>query len=212
MKDNRDYQYKSSVVSYRSEYRVILNWIEPGSSVIDLGCGDGSLLKLLSTKGVRGEGIEISQSGVRVALSRGLKVKQGSIDQKLKYPNNKFDYAICNVTLPMVMYPEILLSEMIRISKKQIISFPNFAFINNRFELFFKGRMPQGAMFGHKWYSSGLIHQLSLADFEIYCQQHGIEILNKYMFTTDRFGPIPRKILMLFPNLFTVTGVYLLRK
>jgi methionine biosynthesis protein MetW len=179
--------------------------------VIDLGCGDGSLLKFLQRKKITGEGIELSESGVKSARKKGLNVRVGTIDKKLKfYKKKQFDYSICNVTLPMTMYPEVLISEMTRISKRQIISFPNFAFLNNRLELLFKGRMPKTMLFGYEWYSTGLIHQLSIRDFENFCKNRNCKIIKKYHFTIEKFGPIPKQFLQLFPNLWTVTAVYML--
>jgi len=210
MKDNRNYRYKLNENSFRAEYGIISGWIPANSNVLDLGCGDGSLLKLLGGKGIKGEGIDISPTGIKSARKKGIRATVGRIDTKLKYKKGYFDFAICNVTLQMVLYPEILLDEMARVSKQQIISFPNFAFINNRIELFLDGRMPMRMFADQKWYSTGLIHQLSLSDFEKFCQVRKLKIVNRYFFTIQKFGPIPEIILKMFPKLFTVTAIYML--
>jgi methionine biosynthesis protein MetW len=149
MIDNRKYTYKINSRHDREEFNILERWIKDGSSVLDLGSGDGTLLKTLKDKKhTNGLGIEISPSGIKSAENKGIKTIVGKIDSKLPFNNKEFDYAICNVTLQMVMYPEILLKEMVRVSKKQIITFPNFAYILNRFELLFMGQMPKFMMPG----------------------------------------------------------------
>lgn len=211
MNDNRNYKFSKNSISKREEYDVILGWVPKGSTVIDLGCGDGSLLKLLEKKHVEGRGIEISKTGVKESCKKGLKVEQGKIDVPLKFQNNQFDYAICNVTLQMVMYPEILINEMIRISKKQIISFPNFAFIFNRLDLLFYGRMPRFMIPGYNWYSTGHIHQLSLKDFYIFCRDQDLKIIRQHHFVPN-MPLIPKRLLKKVPNLFSITSLFLTSK
>lgn len=141
----------------RPEYEIIVDWVKEDSTVIDLGCGDGALLGQLGYKCRGGIGLD--------------KIYGQYIDKKEtydKYKDKQFDYAICNVTLQMVENPSILLAEMSRISKYQIISFPNFAKWQNRLELLFKGRMPRWMLCGYNWYDTGHTHQLSIKDFELY--------------------------------------------
>lgn len=167
MGDNRRYEYRPGSQARRAEFGAIAEWVPPGAKVLDLGCGDGTLLELLVEKRkVRGEGMELTPSGVEVCRNKGLEVRQGRIDEKLPWADDAFDIALCNVTLQMVMYPEKLLTEMARIAPKQIISFPNFANLKNRLELMFLGRMPRAMLFGHFWWNTGHIHQLSLNDFK----------------------------------------------
>ena len=211
--DNRNYKFALDSAANREEYAKIIKWIPKGSKVIDLGCGDGSLLALLKDKGIKGEGIEISESGVKAAHKKGVKATLGRIDVELPYKDKEFDYAICNVTLQMVMYPEILMREMKRIAKYQIISFPNFAFLPNRLDLFFRGRMPQIMIPGYQWYSTGHIHQLSIKDFEKFCRENGLEIIDcghifPKMIRISIFT-IPSFILKYYPNLFTSTAIFL---
>ncbi len=119
-KDNRKYVFDINSHVYRDEYSIISDLINNNSKIIDLGCGDGSLIEYVKErKNVDSIGIEIASSGVKAAKVKGLQVTQGKIDQILPYNNNEFDYAICNVTLQMVMNPEILIKEMVRISKYQ---------------------------------------------------------------------------------------------
>ena len=209
MNDNRNYSYNPNSYSQRAEYPIIADWIPAGSSVIDLGCGDGSLLHLLKTKGISGEGIEISESGVKTAKEKGLEVNQRRIDTKLKFKNKQFNYAICNTSIQMVMYPEIMLSEMVRISEKQIISFPNFAFILNRLELLLRGRMPKFMLYGYSWYSTGHIHQLSINDFRDYCKIARFKILDAKYYSPGGYSPLLTPLINLFPNSLALSAIFL---
>ncbi len=178
--DNRKYTYSKENDSHRIEYDIIEKWIPHNAKIIDLGCGDGNLLSYIQKqKNAICKGIEISESGVEIAQNRGLDVIQGRIDVKLPFDNQCFDYSICNVTMQMVEYPEILFTEMLRISKIQIISFPNFAYFSNRFQLFFGGRMPKKMLFGYNWYNTGHIHQFSIQDFYDLLNQHNLKVTNK---------------------------------
>lgn len=212
MNDNRNYKYNIDSNSKRAEFNQILKWIKKGSSVIDLGCGDGTLLSLLKKDKLikKADGIEISKSGVVSAEKKNLNVWQGKIDVPLtKIKDKAYDYAICNVTLQMVLYPEVLMKEMGRISNKQIISFPNFAFFPNRLDMLFGGRMPKVMLFGYQWYSTGHIHQLSVKDFEIFYRDFNFKKLDEYHFI-PRVFKLPQGILKLFPNTFSITSIYLL--
>jgi SAM-dependent methyltransferase len=136
LNDNRNYDYAESGQDSRAEFDVIVNMIKAQSRVADLGCGNGVLLgRAIKEKGCTGTGIELTPSGGKIAQSRGLDVRTGRIDEPLPFKDSEFDYAICNVTIQMVLYPEILLQEMKRIARFQIISFPNFGFYKNRIDL-----------------------------------------------------------------------------
>lgn len=210
--DNRNYDYSSTPVEEREEYKLICEMVEPNSKIIDLGCGNGSLLeKLIKEKNVTGEGVELAPSGVEACKKKGLKVFQGRIDEKLPFDDNSFDYSICNVTIQMVMYPEILLNEMKRISKYQIVSFPNFAYYKNRLDLLLKGRMPKPMLFGYKWYNTGHIHQLSFRDFyELIEDVGGLRIIRAR--SLDSKNQIKNFLLQKFPNMFKLLQVFLIEK
>jgi methionine biosynthesis protein MetW len=210
--DNRNYDYSNSFSEEREEYKLICEMVEPNSKVLDLGCGNGTLLqKLLKEKNVTAEGVELSDSGVEVCKAKGLKVHKGRIDEKLPFNDNSFDYSICNVTIQMVMYPEVLLSEMKRVSKYQIVSFPNFGHYKNRLDLLLKGRMPKPMLFGYKWYSTGHIHQLSIKDFYELVEDVGeLKIIKKeYLIISIR---LKRVIADLSPNLFVPIVIFQLTK
>jgi methionine biosynthesis protein MetW len=210
--DNRNYNYTGFGDEDRKEYSTIISRVSPNSTVLDLGCGNGMLLHRLRTeKNAVGTGLEISESGVEICRQRGLNVRYGRIDEILPFKDNEFDYAICNVTIQMVMYPEVMLKEMKRVSRYQIISFPNFAFWKNRLDLLFRGRMPRRMLFGYSWYSTGHIHQLSIADFETLVDNvGGLTIVERW---ADRSSIFFRNYLnILFPNLFQLLALYVLKK
>lgn len=210
--DNRDYDYTAFPEEDRPEYERIIRMVSPGANVVDLGCGNGSLLQKLQTqRQATGRGIELSASGVAICRQKGLEVVQGNIDTTLPFPDNAFDYAICNVTLHMVRFPEVVLHEMKRIARYQIISFPNFGFYKNRFEMLFTGRMPRRMLFGYTWYTTGHIHQLSLKDFEALVSHiGGLKIVKLDVEETTL--PLKNKLIRMNPNLFSVLPVFLLEK
>lgn len=210
--DNRKYDYTGHPDTDRYEYPIIVDMVRPNSTVIDLGCGNGALLaRLKREKQVIETGLEISESGVRICKERGLNVRYGAIDERLPFDDNVFDYAICNVTIQMVMYPEVLLREMKRVAKHQIISFPNFAFWRNRLDLLVHGRMPKRMLFDYTWYSTGHIHQLSFVDFyELVRDVGGLRILECRLETSA--NPLKNVLLQTFPNLFQLVPVFLLEK
>lgn len=208
--NNRKYDYTDNKIQYRGEYPIIEGLIEPNSKVIDLGCGNGSLLKLLKDKkNIQEYGIELAHSGVDICREKGLNVCQGIIDSPLdEIENKQFDYAICNVTIQMVMYPEVLLSEMKRIAHYQIISFPNFANWRNRIDLLLRGRMPKPMLFGYDWYTTGHIHQLSLKDFLDLAEKYDLTVYQQTHIGICGWIGYIRKW---NSNLFSTISVYLLK-
>lgn len=208
--DNRNYDYENCFEEDRWEYQLFVKLIPQGSSVLDLGCGNGSLLKRLEIeKLTKGKGIELSQSGVDACVKKGLDVAAGRIDEPLPFPDKHFDYAICNVTIQMVMFPEVLVREMKRVSQYQIICFPNFGFFKNRIDLLFRGRMPRPMLFTYRWYSTGHIHQLSFRDFkELLNDIGGMKI--KETFYSESPSKLKSLIQSLNPNLFHILGIFLI--
>ncbi len=211
--DNRNYDYTGIESEVRKEYEVIEGFIDTPSSIIDLGCGNGSLLHSLMQKGkcTRAVGLEISESGVEISKKKGIDARLGRIDETLPFADEEFDLSVCNVTIQMVMYPEVLLKEMKRISKKQIVSFPNFGFYRNRLDMLLHGRMPKPCMFGYSWYSTGHIHQLSISDFKELVESVGGLEIEKFstVFSNNSFKDT---LTGMIPNLFSLLPLFLLRK
>ncbi|MDP2303251.1 MAG: methionine biosynthesis protein MetW [Ignavibacteria bacterium] len=210
--DNRNYDYTGLEIEERKEYQRIAELVNPSSNIIDLGCGNGSLMqKLQSELNCNVTGVEISETGVNICKAKKLNVFQGSIDSRLQFDDNSFDFAICNVTIQMVMYPEVLLSEMKRIAKFSIISFPNFAYFKNRIDLIMHGRMPRPMLFNYNWYNTGHIHQLSMLDFESIVEKvGGLKIIKTDLEKTNTFSK--DILLKAFPNLFQILPIYVLEK
>ncbi|NJD61186.1 MAG: methionine biosynthesis protein MetW [Deltaproteobacteria bacterium] len=195
----------------RIDYSVILGLIPAGKKVLDLGCGDGTLLAgLVQTKGVIGRGIEISEEGVGACIAKGLTVLQGDIDEGLRdYPDRSFDYVILNQTIQAVKKPDVVLSEMLRVGEKGVVGLPNFAFWRMRLYLLFNGRMPKTDFLPYDWYDTPNIHFCSILDFEEYCGRKSITVEKRVCLSTARGGRVLKGAR---PNLFAESAVYLLSR
>ena len=165
---------------FNLNYKIVCSLISNNSRVLDLGCGDGKLLKILKNeKNVKGLGVEINQDSVLEALQKGLNIVQEDLDKGLEeFQDKSFDFAILNQTLQSTKNPEFVIYEMLRVAKKCIISFPNFAYYKVRFYLFFKGKMPKSKMLPYEWYNTPNIHLLTVKDFFEFSKMRKIKILN----------------------------------
>ena len=159
-------------------FREIVSLVRPGARVLDIGCGEGALLELLTDqKGVDGRGLEISPLGVQACLSRGLAVVQGDADRDLAdFPSQAFDYAILSSTLQQVREPKTVLAELLRIAERAIVSLPNFGHWRVRLSLLARGRMPVTASLAEPWWSTDNIHLCTLKDFVLLCDELDIRI------------------------------------
>jgi methionine biosynthesis protein MetW len=155
----------------RTDHLLIAEMVESHSRVLDVGCGDGQLLKLLERRlGVDGRGIEISQKGVNECVARGLSVVQGDADTDLvDYPDDAFDYVILSQTLQATHRPRHVVEQMLRIGQKAVVSIPNFGYWQVRVFLAFRGRMPFNKALPYAWYDTPNIHFCTIRDFVLLC-------------------------------------------
>ena len=154
-------------VSHRGDHLLVAEMVAPGSKVLDVGCGDGELLRLLAeTRGVDGRGIELSREGVNRCVAKGLAVVQGDADADLvNYPDDAFDYVILSQTLQATRQPRAVLEHMLRIGRRAIVTFPNFGHWRMRLQLLLGGRMPQTNNLPYNWYDTPNIHFCTIKDF-----------------------------------------------
>lgn len=162
----------------RRDLAIIAGAVPPGARVLDVGCGDGDLMRaLVEQKEVDARGIELSRSGVAAAVSRGLSVVQGDADTDLSdYPDNAFDVAVLSQTLQATQRPADVLEHLLRISRRVIISFPNFGHWRARATLGFFGRMPVTRALPIEWYETPNIHLCTINDFEALCKRRNYHI------------------------------------
>lgn len=195
----------------RFDLQMIASWIEPGSKVLDLGCGEGDLLHYLKeNKQVIGAGIEHVEKKVAQCIERGLSVLQGDINEEvLDYPDDTFDYAILSQTLQQVYEPAKLIQELLRIGKKGIVSFPNFSHWSIRLHLLTTGFAPITKQLPYEWYDTPNIRVITIKDFRKFSKGVGFDILKEIPINTnsqDRYG----NIVEFLPNLRATYGIFLI--
>jgi methionine biosynthesis protein MetW len=187
------------------------DWIKENSRVLDLGCGDGSLLETLSNKNqVRGYGLEIDPDSISQCIGRGVNVIEQDLNEGLEnFADASFDTVVMMQTLQTLRYPHLVLDEMLRIGKQCIVTFPNFGHWRTRADLVFSGRMPVTKRLSYQWYDTPNIHFFTYKDFEALCVERNINIVNRN-FVGGRASDLGLD--SIWPNLFAHTAVYRLSK
>ncbi len=166
----------------RPDFEVIAGWIEPGHRVLDLGCGDGTLLRhLIDTRGVKGWGVEIEDTNILAAIKKGINVIQGNLERGLdEFADQAFDHVVLSRTLQTVRHTEGILREMLRVGREAVVSFPNFAYWKNLRSVL-DGRMPVSEDLPYQWYDSPNVRFFTLLDFEALCDQMGLIIRERHV-------------------------------
>ena len=196
----------ASLAAVRPDFAAIAAWIPQGSSVLDLGCGDGSLLRYLGeTRDVRGYGVEISDANVAACIANNVNVIQSDLESGIAdFESDSFDFVILSQTLQATRHTEALMKEIVRVGREGIVSFPNFGHWKNRLQVLL-GNMPVSRELPYQWYDTPNVHLCTLDDFEILCAHHQIRILGRHVITGGRDVQV-------MPNLRGATAVYRFRR
>jgi len=191
------------------EFKLIADWITPQSRVLDLGCGDGTLLAYLKTRHqITGYGMEVDPEKNILAMQKGLNVIQSDLNSQdicHYFDEDSFDFVIMTQALQVVNRPDILLDEMLNVGKQSIITFPNFGHWKNRAQLLFTGRMPQNDNLPYYWYDTPNIHLCTFKDFEALCEAKNIEVMARTVVNHEHRTTLPMQLL---PNWFGEIALY----
>jgi len=192
----------NGAITLRPDFAAIAGWVSMGSSVLDLGCGDGSLLKYLKdSRRVNGYGVEIDDESVLACVKNGVNVIQSDLDRGLaEFENRSFDYVILSQTLQAMRNSERIISDMLRVGSEGIVTFPNFGYWKNRLQVL-GGRMPVSDNLPYEWHDTPNVHLCTIADFERFCAERRVDILERKVLTNGH----PVGVL---PNLLGALAVY----
>ncbi|MBY0578787.1 MAG: methionine biosynthesis protein MetW [Burkholderiales bacterium] len=186
----------------RHDYETIGEWIRPGTKVLDLGCGDGSLLRYLAeNRSVRGYGVEIDDANILACIRNSVNVIQSDLESGLSgFESGSFDYVILSQTLQAMKNTKSIIREMIRVGREGIVTFPNFGYWQNRIQIL-RGHMPVSGNLPYEWYDSPNIRLCTTWDFESFCAKHGVNILERVVMTNG-------EIISFLPNLLGSLAVF----
>lgn len=197
----------------RYDLKVIASWISPSSKVLDLGCGEGALLShLRDSKQVEGIGIEKNEAKVISCINKGLSVLQGDINSEVQdYQDNAFDYVILSQTMQQVYAPDQLLSRLLRIGRRVIVSFPNFGHWSCRLQHLFSGIAPKTEQLPFEWYNTPNIRVITIKDFRKFAHRQNYAIIREVAIRTDHHDTTGTRVHFL-PNLRATYDILLLEK
>ena len=197
----------------KEEFKIIANSIQREKSILDVGCGNGELMKFIHENiSEKIRGLEISKDNVQKCIQKGLTVIEGNAEMDLQqFPSNSFDYVILSQTLQAFLNPEKVISDLLRIGKTSIVTIPNFGFWKVRFNLLFKGTMPVTKTLPNEWYNTPNLHMCSIKDFVNFCNDRKINLFKSLALTNNKVSSI-NKFNLNFKNLTSELGIFLIEK
>jgi methionine biosynthesis protein MetW len=196
----------------KKEFKVISQIIQNNKRVLDIGCGDGTLMEYLKTNQQNDvRGLEPEKNLVQKCIARGLSVIEGNAEKELiQFPEKSFDYVVLSQTLQAFLNPEQVLNQLLRIGKQTIVSIPNFGYWKVRLHLLFKGTMPITKNIPYEWYSTPNLHMCTIQDFVNFCNDKNIKIDKSMCLTNEKISEIT-KINMKYKNIFSQLGIFLIQ-
>ena len=197
----------------KKEFQIISNLIEDNKRVLDVGCGDGTLMKYLKdNKNVDTRGLEISKNNVQICISKGLSVIEGNAEKDLKqFPDLSFDYVILSQTLQAFYTPEKVIDDLLKVANKAIVTIPNFGYWKVRLDLLLKGTMPKTKNLPDEWYNTPNLHMCTIKDFVNFCNQKKINLFKSLALSNRKVSDINKNNLNI-KNLLSELGIFLIEK
>ena len=197
----------------KKEFQIISELIENSKRVLDVGCGDGTLMKhLKDNKNIDTRGLEISKNNVQLCISKSLSVIEGNAEKDLQqFPDLSFDYVVLSQTLQAFYNPEKVIDDLLRVANKAIVTIPNFGFWKVRLHLLLKGTMPITKNLPDEWYNTPNLHMCTIKDFFNFCSKKNIELYKSIALNGEKTSTI-NKININSKNLFSELGVFLIKK
>ena len=201
-----------SLLKMKREFKIISSLLNDNSRVLDVGCGDGTLIEFLfKEKNIDARGLELNEGNVKTCISKGLSVIEGNAETDLgQYPDQSFDYVILSQTLQAFYNPETVLDNLLRIGKSAIVSIPNFGYWKVRASLLIKGKMPITSSLPNTWYNTPNLHMCTIQDFVNFCNSKNIKIDKSMCLTNEKISEITNGN-MNYKNIFSQLGVFLIQ-
>ena len=197
----------------KKEFKIIAQLIENNTRVLDVGCGDGTLMKhLKDNKSIDARGLEISKNNVQTCIGKGLAVIEGNAEKDLQqFPNLSFNYVVLSQTLQAFYNPEKVINDLLRVANKAIVTIPNFGYWKVRLQLLFKGTMPITKNLPDEWYNTPNLHMCTIKDFFNFCLKKNIKLYKSIALYEQKTSNI-NKINLNLKNLSSELGIFLIEK